>query len=165
MDKKDLKNAIKPLVRECLTEIFAEMQLEKIVENVVTKTLPKQREEVVPEFSMKQTASERLPVTKVASSVNKRKLIEEKLGVNDEVWKNIYADTATSANPILESNNNSAENVADTELVPESVLESMGLMKDYSKHIGFKEPSQEDTEWQKKREEREKILSKVKRIQ
>jgi len=60
-------------------------------------------------------------------------------------------------NPILDDTDNS-----DTkpELVPEHVLESMGLMKDYSKFVDAgKNKTSQDQEWTKLREQRQKILN------
>jgi len=160
MDEKVLKKIIKQLVRESLTEIFAEMKLETIVENVVSRKVSK-----APVVSSKLSVKEALGVrdevqpSRPSSSTQidaeqKRKFIIEKMGGND-MWKGIYADTAATENPILEGDNAGA----DQEQVPASILENMGLMRDYSKHIGMDdEKTKDNDEWQKLRVKRQKIL-------
>lgn len=162
MDQKALKKVIKQLVRESLTEIFAEMQLEKIVESVVSKTtLSKSFSAVVEKpkakYSVRETMNEQvIPKQQkpVMSSAEKKRIIMEKMGVKDDMWAGIYGDTAESNNPILEDSEVAGEEV------PESVLENMGLMKDYSKHLSgnSKTVSNEDDEWRQRREAREKIM-------
>ena len=40
LHKEDLKKLLKPYVRECLIEVLAEMKLQTMVENVVSKKIP-----------------------------------------------------------------------------------------------------------------------------
>jgi len=166
MDEKVLKKIIKQLVRESLTEIFAEMKLETIVETVVSKKVPVRP--VPPpsaplkngKLSIKEVLGVQNPEpvrqsVPQTNSAERRKVILEKMGGND-MWKGIYADTASSDNPILEGD----ESPADREQVPTSILESMGLMRDYSKHIGQDaKTTSEDEEWRKRREARAKIMN------
>lgn len=173
MQKSDLKKVIKQLVRESLTEIFAEMRLETLVENVVKnqiRNIPEQKVSQPTPLAPKRTnnysvkdvlnemkdesGSHYSNVSAPAPQQQKQKRAIEKID-NDE-WKNIYNDTLTHGNPILEGKSN--DGVAP-ELVPENVLERMGLMKDYSRLIGMDdEKVTQDDEWKELREKRNKIL-------
>lgn len=171
MDEKALKRAIKQLVKESLTEIFAEMKLESIVESAVARKIPKApvaapvaSTKQTPAYSMREVLREEAtpqprPTKPTISAAEKKRLIAEKLGVKDDMWANIYADTQSSGNPILESSDDDAPPVVGE--VPEVVLENMGLMRDYSKHIGVKTPSQqtEDDDMQARREARLKMMN------
>lgn len=164
---KDLKNIIKQYVRESLVEIFAEMKLETIVENVLNKKAPIAKEAPqVPSFSVKEVMygneqANRSPNQSILKEQMKRSFMD-KVGVSDGEWNKIYADIDTN-NPIMTGE----QNPVATE-VPEDVLAKMGLMKDYSKHInvssgGSKAVEEEDDEWQKRREEFQKRISVAKR--
>lgn len=94
----------------------------------------------------------------------KRKITPKDLGITDEVWKNVYADTLSSGNPILTEevdNYEGGEPPADRpEHVPEAVLERLGLMQDFSKHMAAfdkidkkKQTSSDDLEAYNKRRE------------
>lgn len=167
MDEKALKKIIKQLVRESLTEIFAEMKLENIVETVVSKKVPMRtapapapQPKVAPKLSVREALNMSEETVRQPASqpdaATRRRVMMEKLGVNNDMWKDIYADTASSDNPILEGD----QSPQDREEVPASILESMGLMRDYSKHIGQdKKTTDEDEEWRKRREARAKILN------
>jgi hypothetical protein len=153
--KEDLKKLLKPYVKECLIEVLAEMKLETMVENVVSKKIPNPN--LASRFSVRDTVVVENAQPKEKFTPDKKKIIIEKLVGGNDMWKDIYENTAQSNNPILDDTDNS-----DTkpELVPEHVLESMGLMKDYSKFVdaGKNKPSQ-DQEWTKLREQRQKILN------
>lgn len=156
MNQKDLKKIIKQLVRESLTEIFVELKLESIIESVMAKK--QVSSEQSPRLSVRETLNENVSPIRAQSKINpteKKKIIKEKLGIKDDMWANIYADTQSSGNPILED----AEAEAPDE-VPASILENMGLMRDYSKHIGADKTSQsDDEEWTKRQAERAKRMS------
>lgn len=169
MDEKALKKILKPLIRECIAELFVEMNLQTIVENAVKKTTTN------PVQATKKTTSNPMSIKEVyrpeaeeelspgpairnmkPSSDEKRKIIMEKIGAMDNsMWKDIYADTATRGSPILEGD----AAAANPNEVSEDQLARLGLMKDYSKHIGMDAKSQEgDDEWKTLREQRRKIL-------
>lgn len=146
MDEKSLKNIIKKLVKESLTEIFAEMKLEALVESAVSRNISKQKPATPAPFGHSTPLAPNL-------AAEKKKKMMENLRVKDDVWANIYADTASSTNPILEDNAAESDDGISLEKIG-------GLMKkDYSKHIGIKEPTSEDAEWQKRREARAKMLN------
>lgn len=151
MNEKDLKKVIKQMVRESLTEIFAEMKLESIVESVISKKQKIVEVSRPSKPSIQPSSKEEIPASKKQL---KNKILED-LGGND-IWKGIYQDTASSANPIL--NNEEAEAPGE---IPSSVLEQMGLVKDYSKYLGSNKHTvaEEDDEWRKRRELREKMLN------
>jgi hypothetical protein len=149
-----LKKILKPLIRECLTELFAEMNIERIVEGVISrqptrKAAPSIQEEreLLPGPAMRSAKPS-------LSSEDKRKMLIEKMGVVDDVWKDIYADTAANGNPVLED-----EGTGKPEYVTEDQLAKLGLMKDYSKHIGMDESTQKNEgEWKNLRDRQRKIL-------
>jgi len=156
LHKEDLKKLLKPYVRECLIEVLAEMKLQTMVENVVSKKIPNP---ISPSrLSVKDTImTEEDQKPKEKLTPDKKKIIIERLVGGNDMWKDIYENTAQSNNPILDDTDNS-----DTkpELVPEHVLESMGLMKDYSKFVDAgKNKTSQDQEWTKLREQRQKILN------
>ena len=178
MQKSDLKKVIKQLVRESLTEIFAEMRLEALVESAVKNQIRRTTisEQVVAQSKpVPKKAKSSLSVRDVLTDLNddtgshystvaaplpqqkQKKMVEQ---IDNDTWRNIYTDTLTHGNPILEDKAD-----ADPELVPENVLEKMGLMKDYSKLIGVDdEKVTQDDEWKELREKRSKMLeSTVKR--
>lgn len=183
MNEKEVKKVIKAYVREALVEIFAEMNLETIVENAVKKTAvagvgssksaaPSVAQPVAkPPLSIREVYSRHADVeeenpyspqspARTMSSNGKtpeerRKIIMQKIGTMDDVWKDIYADTASRGSPILDGD----AAPADAELVSEADLAKLGLMKDYSKHIGQDPAKQEqDAEWKELRERRRQIL-------
>ncbi|KKQ98811.1 MAG: hypothetical protein UT24_C0036G0009, partial [Candidatus Woesebacteria bacterium GW2011_GWB1_39_12] len=101
--------------------------LQTMVENVVSKKIPNPN--LTPRLSVRDTVmAEEDQKSKEKLTPDKKKIIIEKLVGGNDMWKDIYKDTMSSNNPILDDTDNS-----DTkpELVPEHVLESMGLMKDY----------------------------------
>lgn len=125
MKSKDLKKMIKPLIRECLTEIFAEIQLEKIVKGVMS------------EQSIRKPASRSFTEEVLAESVpsqvtaeNRKRQVMDKLGISEEEWRTMYSDTDESDHPIL-----SGDESDSPELVSENVLRQSGLLKDYSKFL------------------------------
>lgn len=159
MNNKELELLIEKIVYKKILKIFAEMKLESIVENVVSRKITSKQQSVIPrneKLSVKKVfeQEENFQNKPTISAEEKRKMIIEKIG-GDDMWKNIYADTATSNNPIIEGDEG-----AEQEQVPLNILENMGLIKDYSKHIGVnnKTVDKEDEEWQKRREARAKIL-------
>jgi len=121
LHKEDLKKLLKPYVRECLIEVLAEMKLQTMVENVVSKKIPNP---ISPSrLSVKDTImTEEDQKPKEKLTPDKKKIIIERLVGGNDMWKDIYENTAQSNNPILDDTDNS-----DTkpELVPEHVLESM----------------------------------------
>lgn len=129
MKKSDLKKMIKPLVKECLTEIFAEMHLETIVEGVVNKRHKKPHNSRHSLNGLPSVLEEAPSQPPEISAEEKKAMIMEKLGIDDQVWSNIYSDTADSENPVLTGEDK-------PELVSERDLQSSGLLKeDYSKFL------------------------------
>lgn len=130
MQKSELKVLIKQLVRESLTEIFAEMRLESIVEGV----LKKHQSVVLSEDAEEEPIRPTRP--KEDSSVKKRRLMEALGG--EEMWNNVYGDIEES-NPILSNRSASGAPVPGavdgTEYVKEADLREAGLFKDYSRFV------------------------------
>jgi len=147
MNKVELKSVIKQLVRESLTEIFAEMNLQTIVEQSVKKNLSNITQNT-------PTIREQVYEQKPKVSVDKRKKMMESMGVTDDVWRSIYADTASSANPIIEGND-----MPNNPEIPASVLEETGLLKDYSKFLSPSVQNGESDEWKQLREQRQVLLN------
>ena len=140
MNEKDLKKVIKQLVRESLTEIFAEMHLESIVEGVIRK-----RTRPVKQKSFSSTLQEQVGAIEntekaqpVQSKEELRRVIREKIGVTDTAWEDIYADTITSGNSVLQDRSVDAPDSEHPELVTEEVLRANGMLKDYSRFVQFK---------------------------
>ena len=171
MQNKELKSVIKQLVRESLVEIFVEMNLQTIVEGVVKSQLSQ-----VKEIKEPKRASD-VPVPKLSKSIRDLYMEQEEDSnpytsveapkrsnildsVKDSTLRSVLSDTLNSNNPIL--NESASENSSKPELVPEHVLESAGLMKDYSRLAGLdKEDStipEEDDEWEQRRKSRQQIL-------
>jgi len=126
---KDLKKMLKPLVRECLTELFAEMKLESIVEGVIKKsslTRGPSLSEALGRESQSQVVQEQRQVE--LTTEEKRDMLQKKLGISDDEWRSMYAGTE----PLDENDSGGPE------LVSESVLHQAGLMKDYSKFVDRK---------------------------
>lgn len=122
MDKKELKGIIKQLVRESLMEIFVEMKLETIVENVIKKQQPITRqinESVVAKNPVVQS-------TQVDTGKEQlRKFIREQVAPDNSDMADIYKDILDRGSPILEDDNN-----AQPELVSEQALKNSGLIRD-----------------------------------
>ena len=122
MKKNDLKKVIKPLIRECLTEIFMEMNLEHIVEGVMKKT------EFAPKTSEPKVVTEsrevppRQPQQLDESPEERRQRVMSKFGVSDIDW-------AEGTEPLDDSDE------GNPELVSEEILRQTGLYKDYSKFV------------------------------
>lgn len=128
MTEKELKRLIKPLIRECLTEIFAEMQLEKIVENVVAKKNPQLNKTV------SATQSQSIPRFSIERPKINESSLRKKLNISKEEWDNVYGNIDTKA--LTEQSKTDRQVIEEgTEGVPEEALESIGILKDYSKFI------------------------------
>lgn len=128
MKSQDLKKLIKPIIRECLTEIFAEIQLEKIVEGVIAeqmKARPRSKS-----FSEEVLVEHKEPVRQEPTPEERKQMMTDRLGISEQEWRTMYSDTAESDNPIL-----SGDDSDKPELVSESVLRQSGLYKDYSKFV------------------------------
>jgi len=131
MNKKQLKQAIKPLVRECLTEIFAEMRLESIVESVV------RRNTVSVKGSRQQTAPPPQPrQSQVPSSDSVINEIRQRMALSKEELASAYGESAAiyegvAPRAMLE------EEGTNPEHVPESKLRQPGsiLNRDFSKFL------------------------------
>ena len=124
MNQKELKSVIKQLVRESLTEIFAEMKLESIVEGVIKKNNSVSRD---------TGSAPARPITESVQhddSANMRSKIREMVGADDSEWADIYKDTVENGHAILDNDEGS-----NPEFVSESLLQKHGLMKDYSKFM------------------------------
>ena len=126
MKKNELKKVIKEIVRESLMEIFAEMKLESIVENVVRKNV--EFSKPVSTRSMAEVLSPEVSQPSRQELSPERKLIMEKIGVDDSAWNTVYADTIDSDNSIITGEEK-------PELVSEGTLRQAGLLKDYSKFV------------------------------
>jgi hypothetical protein len=129
MKSAELKKLIKPLIRECLTEIFAEIQLEKIVEGVIAEQM-KARPRSSKSFSEEVLVEHKEPVRQEPTSEERKEMMMERLGISEQEWRTMYSDTAESDNPIL-----SGDDSDKPELVSENVLRQSGLYKDYSKFV------------------------------
>ena len=130
---KDIKKIIKPLVRECLLELFLEMKLENIVENVVRQQQKDNNQE-----SSRILVSEAKEIPVIQKNKPNKHSLMEAIGVNENTWNDVYADTLKHGNSILNNKDTTttvAPNYDDTELVNESVLKQAGLMKDYSRFV------------------------------
>lgn len=141
-NNEDIKKLIKPLiegmVREALLKIFAEMKLETLIENAVNK---QQRNSQAAATVM----SENIQASKVSRpsvpKPNKRSLMEA-IGVNENTWNDVYADTLKHGNSVLTapeaspmSSTPQAGGFDDREDAPVSALEQLGLIKDYSRFV------------------------------
>lgn len=133
MNSRDLKKIMKPLIRECLTEIFAEMKLESIVEGVVQKSSPLRGSSLgatLNSFTESETVeNQRLTEERVAAKVEitgaeKKDMLKRRLGIDENEWRAMYQGTE----PISDEDDG-------PELVSESALRQAGLMKDYSKFV------------------------------
>lgn len=141
MDKKELKSLIKQMVRESLLEVFAEINLSKLVENAVSKKLSNvSRKNVVEavedksQYSLKKQLVEQKETTQDSPSLQeqKQKVREElhkKYGISKDEFQMIYGNIAEN-NPILTD-----AKVDDQEKVSESTLLNSGLMRDFSKFL------------------------------
>lgn len=140
MEKRELKKVIKEMVRDAMTEIFAEIQLESIVKKVVnenktvssprpTRSGPSLREASQVPLNESVEPQQARPVQPPAPKFDKDAL-RAKIGIDEDTWKNIYSDTAESDNPVL-----TGEQGGNPEFVAEEDLVEAGLMKDYSKFI------------------------------
>lgn len=150
MDSKNLKKVIKQLVRESLVEIFAEMKLESIVESVTKKQLA--------ELKINQPTVMR-EVRNSIPQENKKNLMDKVGNIESDVWRSMYSDVIDKGNPIL--NEARDEGATNPEFVPENVMESLGLMKDYSRAAGLEEDSSkstEENEWSELRKKRTQML-------
>lgn len=128
MKKAELKKVIKPLIRECLTEIFAEIQLEKIVEGVIAEQMKARSRSK--SFSEEVLVESREPVQQEPSPEERKEMMMKRLGISEDEWRDMYQDTARSDNPIL-----TGDDSDKPELVSESVLRQTGLYRDYSKFV------------------------------
>jgi hypothetical protein len=133
MDKKELKKLVKPLIRECLTEIFAEMNLEKIVEGVVNRS-PKTMQTKL----MNNVPSPPKQVNNLSNSKPKinDSSLRQALNINESEWQNIYGDIIDNPRLLAEHSKTDRQIAEENkESVPEDVLDNVGLMRDYSKFI------------------------------
>jgi hypothetical protein len=128
MKKSELKKMIKPLIRECLTEIFMEMNLETIVEGIVKEHLGNKKVNQINEvkISPPPPSSNKPEMT----PEERKRIIRENLAIDEDEWRNVYADTVKSGNPILESDEG---NNSKPEYASEDRLKEAGLYRDYSK--------------------------------
>jgi hypothetical protein len=133
MDNKELKKLVKPLIRECLTEIFAEMNLEKIVEGVVNRS-PKTMQTKL----MNNVPSPPKQVNNLSNSKPKinDSSLRQALNINESEWQNIYGDIIDNPRLLAEHSKTDRQIAEENkESVPEDVLDNVGLMRDYSKFI------------------------------
>ena len=113
---------IKPLIRECLTELFLEMKLENIIETVVHKKKRPSFKDAMAPAPTKQSAKSKEAARKIMTED-----IKKRLGVDDSVWETVYADVGD--NSVLGDDQSGAP------VVPEAALESRGLFEDYSRFV------------------------------
>jgi len=143
MNKASLKKVVKEMVRDSITELFAEMHLESIVKKVVsegsaaTRRTPKHRRPTLREASqvpfdapLPDAPPAPSAPAQASNGLNKEGL-RERMNIDEDVWRDIYADTAESDNPVLTGE----EGGGSVETAPEGELRKAGLMKDYSKFI------------------------------
>lgn len=122
-DTSKLKKVIKLLVKECLIEAFAELQIEKIVEaklakkNSANKLVETVKKEKYAEIFEPPQPSSKVSV-KFQETINK---LKDTSGFN-------YYDSIED-NSILTGKDDGPEEVSEAQLA------SMGLMRDYSKFI------------------------------
>lgn len=163
-----IKKIVKHYVRESLMEIFAEMHLESIVEGVVNK---QQVENFQPKQRMAQYESPPRPTPRrtnlheimdvgsdhYSDFEDKTKSRAEQLGISNEDFSAIYADTIKSNNPILNAGGEEPPEV------PIEALESLGLAKDYSQYLPETKTASGigEDEFEKLREQREKRLKEI----
>ena len=120
------------MVRESLTEIFAEIQLESIVEGVInkTKTNPKTHKRSLSEIYNQPEEEEMSKPTLIRESKtsieDRKEKAKRMLGITDDTWNEVYANIKPN-NPVL-----TGATETTVELAPESVLKEKGLLRDYS---------------------------------
>lgn len=160
MNSKELKQVIKQMVQESLIEVFAEMNLQLVVENAIKSQLCESKKQKTNSMSLRSSVVEASRPEPVIESTTKNNVMEKIGAIDSDVWRSIYGDTAKSSNPILKETKE--DKGSNPELVPEALLENRGLMKDYSKLAGLTEDSEsviaENDEWNKIREARQKML-------
>jgi len=86
-----------------------------------------------------QSVKETTPTLTPMSTPKKRKLSAADLGISEDTWKSVYADTMQSDNPILTEEHIPQPGETPPpdrpELVSESAMEQFGFMRDFSKHV------------------------------
>jgi len=128
MSDNKIKTVVKHYVKQYLSEIFAEMNLHTLIETTVQEKI----DAMMPVLSSRSVSSlmQEEVTTPSRPAPVRKKITAADLGITDQTWKDIYNDTASSDNPIL-----NGEEAGSEELVSESQLERAGLMKDYSKFM------------------------------
>lgn len=109
------------MVRESLTEIFAEIHLEKIVEGVISNQ--RQGSTLVESISSEQKRNNLTSGHKPQTSE-----LKKKLGISEQEWQTFYSNIGENTIKKEET----IDPKANRQYVSEKLLESNGLMKDYS---------------------------------
>lgn len=118
-----LKKVIKSLVKECLLEAFAELQIEKIVE---AKLASRNSAQKIVESVNKERYSEIVQAKEPQPRVNLK--LQETINKLKDTSSFNYYDSVED-NSILTGKDDGPEEVSEAQLA------SMGLLRDYSKFI------------------------------
>jgi hypothetical protein len=133
MNNKELKAVIKEMVRQSLTEIFAEMKLESIVEGVMQRGSSRSRLTDAVYRDEEAPVQRQQPRPQPSRQKEQiRESLRKKLHISDSEWTGIYGDIQPD-NPIVTGQTGGGN--FNQESVSEQQLEEIGLMKDYSKFI------------------------------
>jgi len=123
MDKKNFLKILKPLVKECLSEMCIELVAKQIVEASLRKNADI--------FTSTSNSSSVLSENTVNKPKVDKDAIKRRLNIDESEWESIYSDTLNS-DAMKTFMSNEKEN---KELVSESSLHQLGLARDYSKFI------------------------------
>lgn len=136
MNKKELKQLIKPMVREIMLECFTELQLDHIVSEAITKSFGKinlEQQQIPRQQSQKQVVSQEEMLAK------RRKMLDE-MHVGSSKPISIRSEPKTVLTEILQDTEESGFAIADgegnvnPEHVPDALLDDLlGEMPDMSK--------------------------------
>jgi hypothetical protein len=128
MDKKELKKIVKQMVQESIAEVFLQLNLETLIEGAIKRTMKQQQPSRVIKTESPATLVES---KKSAPREEIRSKIKQLVSPDESEWASIYEDTAKHGSPILEGEDGSDR----PELVPESLLQESGLLRDFSKFV------------------------------
>jgi hypothetical protein len=121
--EKKLKKIIKQYVRESLLEIFSEEKMKSIVESVISRQVS---------FSAPQPNFISPPRQMNEDKQALKQSLKKKLGIDDDgMWNNIYGNIDIDENPII----NEQAYQDQEEGISNHILESTGILRDYSKFV------------------------------
>lgn len=142
-----MSNKIEKIVRYYVTKALTEVvkDLDQIIERKVQLKV-EQRLKLVDLLSednksKKQTLNEvyKKEETQKSNGSTRHKLTAEDLGITEDTWKSVYADTLSSDHPLLNEVDDPGgdyyPSAEKPEHISEGVMEELGFMKDYSKHV------------------------------